>query len=262
MPTIRHQACQQTEYCPSRRLPGGGFGYDEADIVDPDASVMVAATPRPYWIYPVPQPGRTFAVMDGATILGFAQNQSSCAPDCPCPADGADGAPGPAGPAGPAGADGADGAPGMLTTQVPSGAFVDASFTIGAVAAGGGPVVGTAPTTLTVTNTAPYPVRYAITAAVTVDIGSNARSQVMTWLDVDDAAGGAFTNAQGTFEANMYNSGSYPERHTRQITYLSDPVAPGATLRARPGTNVTAMTPGSGWGVEAGYRIRAASVLF
>lgn len=95
---IRHVACEPTTYCPSRRVEGGGFGYDAADVVDPDATVMVPLVPRPMWIYPVPQPGRTVAVLsDTGTVLGYAQNLSDCAPDCGCPKDGADGIQGPKG---------------------------------------------------------------------------------------------------------------------------------------------------------------------
>ena len=123
-------------------------------------------------------------------------------------------------------------------------------------------ITGTAKAPLAVTNTAPYPVRYIITAILSATIGPNARAEVETWLTVDDAAGGAFTTAQGTFSMEWYSSGPYTERHTQRITYVSDPVAPGATLRATPVTSVGASSPGSGWGVEAGYSVRAVSTLF
>ena len=107
---VRSVACPPSTYCPSRRLPGGGFGYDESDIVDPDATVRLATTPRPTWIYPIPQPGRTVAVMDIAgAVVGYAQNLSDCAPDCGCPKDGADGIQGPKGDKGDQGIQGIQG---------------------------------------------------------------------------------------------------------------------------------------------------------
>ena len=173
--STRRVACPPTIYCPSRRVEGGGFGYDAADVIDPDATVMVPLAPRPIWIYPVPQPGRTAAVLsDTGTVLGYAQNLSECAPECPCPADGAPGPAGPqgpAGPAGPAGPTGLTGPAGPTGPQGPAGADAPA-----AVVQQGRPIseersfTGAVPTaiatpltsTVTLTNTAPYPVHYVI----------------------------------------------------------------------------------------------------
>lgn len=120
--STRRVACPPTIYCPSRRVEGGGFGYDAADVIDPDATVMVPLVPRPIWIYPVPQPGRTVAVLsDTGTVLGYAQNLSECAPECPCPADGAPGPAGPTGPAGPEGPTGAVGPQGLTGPAGPAG---------------------------------------------------------------------------------------------------------------------------------------------
>ena len=121
----RQTACAPS-YCPSRRLDGGGFGFDAADPADPAATVTITPTSgntRPIYIYPNARVGATVAVYaaDGTTLLGFAVNQSCCAPDCDCGA-GAAGPAGPQGPAGPAGATGATGATGPAGPAGPAGA--------------------------------------------------------------------------------------------------------------------------------------------
>lgn len=169
--STRRVACPPTIYCPSRRVEGGGFGYDAADVIDPDATVMVPLVPRPIWIYPVPQPGRTVAVLsDTGTVLGYAQNLSECAPECPCPADGAPGPAGPQGPQGPAGPAGATGPAGPAGPQGLTGpAGVDAPAPV--PQSGLLPdteravTIGTPVTTsTTLTNSAPYPVFYVVAA--------------------------------------------------------------------------------------------------
>lgn len=121
----RQTACAPS-YCPSRRLDGGGFGFDAADPADPAATVTITPTSgntRPIYIYPNARVGATVAVYaaDGTTLLGFAVNQSCCAPDCDCGA-GAAGPAGPQGPAGPAGPQGPAGPAGATGPAGPAGA--------------------------------------------------------------------------------------------------------------------------------------------
>jgi hypothetical protein len=77
-------------YCPSRRLPNGGFGFDAADSKDPAATEVLNACAgdvfyRPIYIYPTPRLGATMPVICDTGLLGYAINQSDCAPACPCP---------------------------------------------------------------------------------------------------------------------------------------------------------------------------------
>jgi hypothetical protein len=77
-------------YCPSRRLPNGGYGFDAADSKDPAATEVLNACAgdtffRPIYIYPTPQLGVTVPVICDTGLLGYAANRSDCAPECPCP---------------------------------------------------------------------------------------------------------------------------------------------------------------------------------
>lgn len=77
-------------YCPSRRLPNGGFGFDAADSKDPAATEVLNACAgdtfyRPIYIYPTARLGATTPVVCDTGLIGYAVNKSDCAPACPCP---------------------------------------------------------------------------------------------------------------------------------------------------------------------------------
>jgi hypothetical protein len=111
--TTRRNACPAPVYCASRRIPGfHGFGYDDADVRDPAASVTytpTAGNTRVLYLYPVPNAGATAAVMNGlGVVVGYAVNQSECAAECPCRQNGTDGMPGTPGAPGTDGTNGLD----------------------------------------------------------------------------------------------------------------------------------------------------------
>ncbi len=121
-------------YCPSRRLASGGYGFDLVDPPDPAATVTFTppGETRPVRIYPCPVRNATQPVRGGDNaIVGYAANQSRCAPDCLCSditgsegpmgPEGPQGPEGPMGPQGPAGADGAAGATGAAGPAGPQG---------------------------------------------------------------------------------------------------------------------------------------------
>jgi hypothetical protein len=78
-------------YCPSQRLPDGGYGFHTNDPKDPTATVEIApcagdTSVETVWVYPTSRPGATTRVEDCAgALIGYASNNSTCAPDCGCP---------------------------------------------------------------------------------------------------------------------------------------------------------------------------------
>lgn len=78
-------------FCPSIRLPSGGYGYHEMDPKDPAATVEISAcagdtSVDSVWIYPAPGPGHTARQNDcDGVLLGYGANTSTCATDCGCP---------------------------------------------------------------------------------------------------------------------------------------------------------------------------------
>jgi hypothetical protein len=107
--------------CPSVRVSTGGFLFHATDVTDPLATLLIEDCDGIAlgYGYPTAGPGHTaelWSCAQPSVLLGYAANQSDCAPPCPCPgtsstsgangADGADGAPG------------APGAPGQSAYQI------------------------------------------------------------------------------------------------------------------------------------------------
>lgn len=238
--STRRVACPPTIYCPSRRVDGGGFGYDAADVIDPDATVMVPLVPRPIWIYPTPQPGRTVAVLDGAgVVLGYAQNLSDCAPECPCPADGAPGAVGPAGPVGPTGTQGPIGPIGPTGPAGPPGADAPAAvIQRGTALSEERSLTGSAPTatltpinqTAVLTNAAPYPVFYVLDMDCFAEGTSTAAQSAMFLANVSAVSStspAVMVDASATMRVVTPDMRFYIQRGGASIT--SPVVNPGDT---------------------------------
>lgn len=81
-------------FCPSLRLScdgsAPGYGFHDNDVKDPAATVLMEpctgdTTTDRMWIYPSAGPGHTVKVTDcDGVLIGYAANQSDCAPDCAC----------------------------------------------------------------------------------------------------------------------------------------------------------------------------------
>lgn len=69
-------------YCPSYPLPGGGYGFVDGDMRDPEATVDVQACNGQgpvAWIFPTPRPNATTPQYScSGAIVGYGANRSHC----------------------------------------------------------------------------------------------------------------------------------------------------------------------------------------
>lgn len=69
-------------YCASYPMPGGGYGFVDGDMKDPEATVDVQACDGQgpvAWIFPTARPGATAPQYDcTGALIGYAENRSEC----------------------------------------------------------------------------------------------------------------------------------------------------------------------------------------